>query len=334
MNKEFAFAVLLLAFVFSGAFLVHRSVTYAPKISDFDLTATAVQNLPEAAQSNPIKLVFVGDIMLSRTIGKIMIKNNDWNYPFLLVSDLLKNADITFGNLEGPISSRGVLSGSIYSFRVDPHAVEGLTASGFDVLSIANNHMWDYGAQAFKDTLSILASSSISYVGGGLSYTEAHTPVIKDVRGTKIAYLAYTNLLPASLGTLGEKPKVAFPDKDQMTSDVKKAKESADIVVVSFHFGDEYKTHHNAYQEKMAHAAIDAGASLVIGHHPHVVQDTEQYNGGYIAYSLGNFVFDQNFSKDTRSGMVVSVSIKDKKIDEFLTQKVQFNSSFQPYLSD
>ena len=291
-----------------------------------------VASSTEKTASSSVSVIFVGDIMLSRAIGSIMEKRQDWTHPFLLMKDFLTAPDLTVGNLEGPISERGTKVGSIYSFRADKRSVEGLSFAGFDVVSLANNHIWDYGEEAFLDTLDIVSSRQISYMGGGKTFEEAHTPVIKNIRGTKIAFLGYTNLLPSFLFKEGAAPSVAFPDKEQMTLDIKKAKESADIVVVSFHAGEEYTPVHNAYQETIAHAAVDAGAHLVIGHHPHVIQDVEVYKGAYIAYSLGNFVFDQNFSPETGKGLVVKVNIKDKKIVAFEPHEVNFNATYQPFL--
>lgn len=283
-------------------------------------------------EGKEIKIIFAGDIMLSRGIGAQMAKNDDWKYPFLNIADFLKSTDMTFANLEGPISSRGVNVGSIYSFRADPKSVEGLVYSGIDVVSFANNHVWDYGREAFEDTLLILDENGINHIGAGDTYGTAHTPVVKEINGTKIAFLGYTNLLPPFLGKMDASPAVAFPDKEQMAKDIQTAKSLADIVVVSFHWGDEYKTHHNQLQEDLGHAAIDAGADFVVGHHPHVAEDVEMYNGKYIAYSLGNFVFDQNFSEDTSWGLLLILAIKDKKIIDLKQQKVVFNSTFQPSL--
>jgi poly-gamma-glutamate synthesis protein (capsule biosynthesis protein) len=112
--------------------------------------------------------------------------------------------------------------------------------------------------------------------------------------------------------------------------DIRNAKALADIVVVSYHWGDEYETRHNADQEKRATAAIDAGADLIIGHHPHVVQEVVPYKHGYIAYSLGNFVFDQNFSPDTSWGLTLKVTVKDKKIVSVEEVPVTFNKTYQP----
>jgi len=282
--------------------------------------------------NEPITLLFVGDIMLSRLIGDIMTKKNDWRYPFLETADFLKNADITFGNLEGPISSRGTKVGSIYSFRSDPRAIEGLLYAGFDVLSIANNHIWDYGADAVRDTLTLLKDAGIGVIGGGIDYQEAHKPLIKEVKGIKIAFLGYTDLISRSLGLKTAKPAIAFLDIDQAISDVKEVRKVADLVVVSLHWGSEYETTQNPNQEKVAKALIDAGANFIIGHHPHVVQPVEEYGGGYIAYSLGNFVFDQNFSQETRTGLILKVTLTNKEISQPQQYQIGFTSSYQPIL--
>jgi len=282
--------------------------------------------------NEPITLLFVGDIMLSRLIGDIMAKKNDWRYPFLETADFLKGADITFGNLEGPISSRGTKVGSMYSFRSDPRAIEGLLYAGFDVLSIANNHIWDYGADAVRDTLVILKDAGIGVTGGGVDYQEAHRPLIKEVKSTKVVFLGYTDLISSSLGSKTAKPAIAFLDIDLAISDVKEARKVADLVVVSLHWGNEYETTQNLNQEKVARALIDAGAQLIIGHHPHVIQPVTEYGGGYIAYSLGNFVFDQNFSPDTKTGLALKVTLKNKKISQVEQIKIAFTSSYQPVL--
>lgn len=272
--------------------------------------------------------------MLSRAIGEIMAKKNDWRYPFLEIADFLKGADITFGNLEGPISARGTKVGSIYFFRADPRAIEGLLYAGFDVLSIANNHIWDYGADAVRDTLTIVKNASLGVIGGGADYQEAHKPLIKEAKGIKVAFLGYTDLISPSLGSKTAKPAIAFMDIEQAIVDIKEARTLADLVVVSLHWGNEYETVHGRDQEKIAKALIDAGAQLIIGHHPHVVQAVEEYGGGYIAYSLGNFVFDQNFSPETRRSLILKVVVDNKNISQIMPMEIIFTSSFQPYLLD
>ncbi|MDO8575649.1 MAG: CapA family protein [bacterium] len=324
------FVVIVIIFIFS-----FTKKAMGPEIQILNNKSASVNISKDTAkekEKEPIKLIFVGDIMLSRSIGKLMLENNDWNFPFLKIGDFLKNADLTIGNLESPISNNGIKVGSIYSFRADPRVIEGLKNSGFDILSFANNHVWDYGSEAFSDTLNILKQNSLDSVGAGFTYEESHKPLIKEIRGARIAFLSYTNLLSSSLGLKDAKYSVAFPDREQIKLDIEKAKSQADIVVVAFHWGEEYKTFHNLSQESLAHFVIDSGADLVIGHHPHVAQDLEKYKEGYIAYSLGNFVFDQNFSDDTKSGLVLTAIIKDKKISEIITNKVKFTEKYQPFL--
>lgn len=261
-----------------------------------------------------------------------MADKNDYTFPFASTTELISGADIAFANLENPISSRGVKSGSVYSFNADPKTVEGLKFAGFDAVSIANNHIWDYGKQAFEDTLANLSENGIEAIGGGENYDKAHTPIIKTVGKTRIAFLAYTNLIAVSLGRASSTPAIARFDDKILTKDIALAKESADFVVVSFHWGDEYQIKHNAEQERVGKFAIDAGASLIIGHHPHVVEEVEKYGEGYIAYSLGNFIFDQNFSKDTGYGMLLHVLIRDKKIAEVEGVPVVFAKDYRPYV--
>lgn len=279
-----------------------------------------------------ITLRFVGDIMLSRSVGDTMRVLNDWRWPFALIASTTRSADLIFGNLETTISSRGFASGCGFCFRADPRAAESLKFAGFDVVSIANNHIMDYGLVALEDTIALLASHSISSVGGGRTLQDARGPVIRTVRDTRIAYLAYTDMLPASKRATATSAGVNLYDADAMVEDISRARSLADIVVVSFHTGTEYEPKHNALQERIYHGAIDAGADLVIGHHPHVVQELERYKNGWIAYSLGNFVFDQNWSDATRRGAMLDVIVRDNKIISVASRAIDISRQYQPSL--
>lgn len=281
------------------------------------------------AEDNTATLIFVGDIMLSRQVGNKMKKLNDWKWPFEKIADYLAGADLTFGNLEGPISSQGRNVGSIYSFRADPKAIEGLKYAGFDILSVANNHMGDWSRAAMEDTFKILKENGIDYVGGGMNEQEAHSAKIKEVNGVKFGFLAYTSLGAKWTEAIASSSGIAWLSKEKIQEDISKAKQKADIVIVSIHFGDEYKQKANNFQKDMAQAAIDAGASLVIGHHPHVTEETEQYNGGFIAYSLGNFIFDQTFSKETMEGMLLKATFEGKNVKNIETEKINISKEFQ-----
>ncbi|MDP3954309.1 MAG: AmmeMemoRadiSam system protein B [bacterium] len=283
----------------------------------------------ELSKTGGATMIFTGDIMLSRSVGDLMEKQGDYNLPFANIADFLKNADLAFGNLENPVSSRGKKVGSIYSFRADPRVVEGLKYAGFDILSIANNHMWDYGREAFLDTMTHLTGAGIDFTGGGLNFEEAHRPVVKNVKGTRVAFLAYTEFLQSAVAG-NESAGITNWNSEQIKKDIITAKQQSDLVVVSFHWGDEYQTNHNPKQEQFAKAAIDAGADLIIGHHPHVIQEVEQYKNGWIAYSLGNFIFDQQFSEATTSGLMLEVTIENDEIKDVNKIGVKINRDFQP----
>lgn len=300
--------------------------------------ATSSSTLPKQSDivatlsAKPTTLLFVGDVMLSRYIGDTLVREKNWNYFTESIKDFLAGADLTFANLENPVSIRGAKVGSIYSFRADPRALEGLVTGGVDVVSLANNHMWDYGGVALTDTLTHLKEKGIGAVGAGKNFTEAHAPLVRNVGDTKVAFLAYTDLLPKATGAPTSAPAVSLYNHEQMKKDVAHARTLSDLVIVSFHWGDEYVTTHNAHQENLAREIIDAGADLIVGHHPHVPQDIGEYKGKYIIYSLGNFIFDQNFSKDTSHGLAVKAIIEDKKITRFEEYEIGFTKNYQPYL--
>jgi poly-gamma-glutamate capsule biosynthesis protein CapA/YwtB (metallophosphatase superfamily) len=305
-----------------------------PQASESGSDALSSVSESHEQYEKPVTFLFAGDIMLSRTIGSTMAKKDDYDFPYKLLGNTVQSADIAFANLETPVSTRGTNVGSIYSFRSDPKALAGLSRAGFDVVSIANNHIWDYGRDAFLDTISNLDAAGISHAGGGVTFDEAHEPALVEAGGHSVAFLAYTALVPKFLSQPDSAPAVAYPDPALIAQDIANAKaKGADIVVVSFHFGTEYSTTHDASQEALAHAAIDAGALIVVGHHPHVAEEIEKYKNGLILYSLGNFVFDQNFSPDTNHGLIVRVVADERGILTFEPLEVKFNASYQPFVA-
>jgi poly-gamma-glutamate synthesis protein (capsule biosynthesis protein) len=284
--------------------------------------------------SSPVEFVFVGDIMLSRQIGKIIDREDNPNFPFARMVETIQEADIAFGNLETPISTRGVDQGSIYSFRADPRVILGLKWAGFDVLSIANNHTFDWGDDAFLDTRMHLEAQGISTIGGGKDYDEAHSHVRFEKKGQVFCFLGYSEFT-AGRGTVHSGPAMARLNKEQIIADIKNAKDYlCEVTIVSLHWGEEYKTNANWTQKDLARSFIDAGAKIVVGHHPHVVQEIEEYNEGLIAYSLGNFIFDQNFSHDTRQSVVLSVILEKNQIKTVTPIPIKFTDKFEPYIFD
>ncbi len=280
-------------------------------------------------QSRPVRLVFVGDIMLSRSIGTLIDKTSP-EYPFELIAQRIQDADIAFGNLENPVSLQGLNQGSIYSFRAHPKTLSGLVFSGFDIVSVANNHMFDWGRDAFIDTLTYLKSYGIEFVGGGLNQEEAHAFKSIKVNKENFCFLAFSEFslrIPKE-----ESPGMAYLDQKRVIESIQSAKNhGCQAVVVSIHWGNEYEVFASEYQKTLARSFIDAGALLIIGHHPHVLQEIEKYNEGLIAYSLGNFIFDQNFSEDTRRSAVLEVSVSEGNVLTHKLVPIRFTKDFRPY---
>ncbi|MGB8815928.1 MAG: CapA family protein [Minisyncoccia bacterium] len=292
------------------------------------------RNFAEITKSNETTLAFVGDIMLDRGVYSKFIKNGngDYYFPFAKIKDDLAKYDLVFGNLEGPMSDKGQDSHNLYSFEMDPNFAPVLRDIGFKVLSIANNHIDNWGKIAMEDTFSRLKENRIIVSGGGMNESEAYGVNVINVDGNKIAILSFSQFGAGQYSATASSSGIAILDQKKVEESVKMARNMADIVVVSFHFGEEYKNIPNDFQKKWAKIVVDVGADLVVGGHPHVVEPVEQYRNVFIAYSLGNFVFDQYFSPETMSGGLLEVKIKDKKIISVNLRKIQMNSEYQPEL--
>jgi len=277
-------------------------------------------------------LIAVGDISYSRGVERIVKKHKDLNYPFLKIRDYLNSADLVFGNLETPITYGQEIPDFEMIFRSNPGTQLPLKQAGFTVLSLANNHTPNFGELGLKDTFNYLEKVGIKYVGAGNNEKEANKPVYSQVNGMKFAFLAYndTDVVPAEYEAGPGHSGTAFMRSHKMTESVKEAEQKADFVVVSMHSGTEYTNKPNDSQISFAHEAIDAGADLVIGHHPHVIQTTEKYKGKYIFYSLGNFVFDQMWSRETREGLLIKVYFTKKEIYKISFLPVFMENLAQP----
>lgn len=277
-----------------------------------------------------ITMVAVGDIMLSRSVEGRMKEKNNFKYPFLKTAQFISGADIAFGNLETPIISGKAVEASQMVFRADPKSVTGLLFAGFDMLSLSNNHIMNHGKKGLEETLKNLDRGGISYVGAGIGNDEISRSANLTVKGVKFSFLAYTYNNDVRKDSKGEIYGVSKMDAEGMKKDVGRAKENSDVVIVSMHAGTEYLTKSKQFQKDFARAAIDAGADLVIGHHPHVVQETEKYKDKYIIYSLGNFVFDQMWSNETRLGAVAEIIFQGKEFKNIRYYPVKIFDYSQP----
>lgn len=277
-----------------------------------------------------LTLVFSGDVMLGRQVSRVM-KQRGGFYPFERVAPWLQAGDLTFGNLECPLSSRGApLPGKGIWFRGEPEDAVTLREAGYDLLSIANNHTLDYDSPAFLDTIGFLKEQGIDPVGGGRDSGAASKPVIRRVGKTRVAYLAATEMAdifwsyqyPRTLEAKPDQPGVWKLDREQLVKAVRSLRGQADLIVVSLHWGTEFADYPTAEQQATAHALVNAGADLIIGHHPHCLQGLEYYRGGVIAYSLGNFVYDRQTRSKSQEGLLMKAVYSDHRLQKLILYPV------------
>lgn len=295
----------------------------------------AVENnkniIPQIVENPKTTLFFVGDIMMTRGVKSSVDKNFGGDYSKLFENiPELKNADILFGNLEGDVSLTGNNVGSKYSFRMDPSILPVLKTAGFDILSFANNHVGDWNMSAFKDTLSRLKEIGILKTGVGENKEDAIIPIIIEKNGTKFGFLGFSDVGPNWIEAKVDTAGILLASDPNLGEIIKNAKTKCDVLIVSFHWGEEYKLIHNTRQENLAHTAIDNGADMIIGHHPHVIEDMGEYNSKPIIYSLGNFIFDQYFSKDTIRGMLFSATFDGINLVKTEQKIITLNKKYQP----
>lgn len=269
------------------------------------------------SQSQNIKIAFVGDIMLDDLPGNYIKAGKD---PFKSFAHLLKNSDITIGNLECVVGTTGKAEDKNFVLRANPRVLPVLKKY-FSAISLANNHTGDYGPEALSNMLDLLDGAGIKYFGAGREIRSAHEPIIFEVVSKRIAILGFDIFLPRSFEALVDRPGTAWGESDFIVADIKKAKEfyGADIVITYPHWGWEGEKVASPNQVQLAHLMIDSGADAVVGGHPHVTQNIENYKGKPIFYSLGNFVFDSFNTLDTTTGWVLELTIDQ---DSEITWKI------------
>ncbi|WP_375757918.1 CapA family protein [Corallococcus exercitus] len=273
------------------------------------------------APARPVTLVVGGDVTVGYhyeeyfddQVAKGKTREEMFAYGFREVMPIVDSGDLFVVNLECPYTDSTQKLPKNFNFRARPELVNVLTAGRVGVVSLANNHMMDYGAQGLLDTLAALDAARIPYFGAGRTLAEARRPAVLTVGGLKVAFLGYfflgtRNIEPREVYATDTTPGVAghFSDVEVMErmlrEDIAAAKAQADLVLPFFHWGIEGNTTPEPYQVRLAHAAIDAGAAGVLGSHPHVLQSMELYQGRPVVYSLGNFVFGGNWNpRDKRS---------------------------------
>jgi poly-gamma-glutamate capsule biosynthesis protein CapA/YwtB (metallophosphatase superfamily) len=277
-----------------------------------------------------------GDIIFGRKVDQKLQVYGDYTRPFHVVGDELRRADLTVANLECTLSDnvRPPHDWGTFAFGSSTRAIEGLRLGGIDVVSLANNHSRDMGIGPFGEMLDALRAEEIGYVGAGRDPAEAHAPHIVDVRGTRFAFLGYDEIGSAFYGVTDQTPGTAAMSEEAVRRDVAAARERADVVIPFFHWGVEYTNRPTERQRRVARAAVEAGAAMVLGSHPHWVQAVEFYEGAFIAYGLGNFIFDQDWSIETLQGVIMQTSFVDGRLASIRFLPIQIEDLHQPRIVD
>jgi poly-gamma-glutamate capsule biosynthesis protein CapA/YwtB (metallophosphatase superfamily) len=261
-----------------------------------------------------ISLVAVGDINLGRKAGRIIL-SGDVDYAFAKTKDIISGADIAFGNLESTISEQnGITQNGVWCFTAPPIAAETLAHAGFDVVSLANNHVWDFGKRALLSTPDYLDQVGIRHAGTGATLDAAYTPAMLSVKGIRIAFFSATRIFNFGGQEHEAFTYTAWLDMKRLSPAITKAKGEVDLVIVAAHWGAEYQDRPADENVKLAHEMVDAGADIILGGHPHVPQGIERYNNAFIIYSLGNFAYHQTTEHSiwkTRSIILKLILTKD-----------------------
>ena len=300
------------------------------------LTLVLTLIIPAAAAEQPVQneitIAAVGDLMLGGR-AEPLLKELGPDYPFAEVMPFLTRADVVVGNLESSISTRGIaVENKQFTLRAGPIAAQALEKAGIRVVTLANNHSMDFGPLALRDTLAALDENDILYTGAGMNLVDARTPALLKVKGRTIAFLSYSLTFPLDFFASASRPGTAPGYEDFVRSDIEKARSSADLVVVSFHWGAELMTAAKDYQVELGRKAVNWGADLVLGHHPHVLQELEVYQGRLIAYSLGNFVFGSE-SNRTNAGIILLLTFQGKSLSRVEAVPLDVNNyrvKYQP----
>lgn len=277
------------------------------------LTSISINNeedFIETVEEPTTEIILVGDIMLGRTVMTTALNTKgDAKYPFLFVADRLRAADVVFANLENPIIENCPDHYDGFIFCADPRMIEGLQYAGIDIVSLANNHTLNYGSDGLTQTKEYLTNANIDYVEEGRL-------VIKEINGIKFGFLGFEFLT--------HEPNEAHY---QLIAEIDP---KVDVLIVGIHWGAEYQSVSSEKQQQWARELVKAGADVISGHHPHWIQQHETINGKPVYYSLGNFVFDQMWSEETKSGHAVKLIYSGKALIKEEQMKVYMKNWSQP----
>lgn len=288
---------LLLCCVFFASFIVVAPTWLIEKtpLAGIPVVATLRKDVRETVNINKeTEIILLGDVMLGRTVMTTSLDKNDPTYPWQNVTGVLSDADLILANLENPIVKDCPRHMSGFKFCADPRMTEGLTFAGVDIVNLANNHTMNYGQDGLDQTKNYLEGIGISYTGTG-------SLLVHQFDSFSVGFLGFDKSEQSN-------PQLTSPEEKL----VKESNEKVDVLVVSMHWGVEYENTARPGIRNLAVKLVELGADMLVGHHPHWVQNTEVINGVPVYYSLGNFVFDQMWSEETRRGLAIKLTLDEK----------------------
>lgn len=302
MLKKAVFASILSVFILGIALALPKN------LKEFPIKLPRIEFLN--INPKPVTtIILTGDVMLGRSVMAVSLGKNDPTYPFLKVGGSLNEANLVFGNLENPIVEGCPTMTTGMVFCAGPVMIAGLKYAGFDVVNIANNHIKNYGEEGYIQTKNLLNKEGIEYVGDG-------NLVVRQINGTKFGFLGFN--------FVAEKPK----DSDYKL--VRESKPKVDILIVMVHWGNEYLPEPSTSQKDIADVLIKSGADVIAGGHSHWTQGYDTVDGKPIFYSLGNFVFDQDWSEETKTGLAVRLTYEARELKKIEEMPIYMESFAQP----
>jgi poly-gamma-glutamate synthesis protein (capsule biosynthesis protein) len=295
MRREFALAALIFLFGLLSA-------------GCGSSTAPPPEKPPAPLKETRATFLAAGDIMLSRGVARTIDAARDPLVPFSGLKELFNSTDFNFANLESPVSGNDNRVGRGLVFNARRADTEGLVKYNFKVVNLANNHAMDQGLAGLNHTQEFLTEKGIEYLGVGPNKADAWKPKYLTVKGIKIGFIGVSYASINDNGASTNDYVARIEEVDRLRASIKQAKSESDFVLVTMHAGTEYVRIPNQAQIDFARAAVDAGADIVIGAHPHWIQTFEKYKDKYIFYSLGNFIFDQ-MPPDRREGLALHITL-------------------------
>ena len=292
-----------------------------------EVTSYFVYSLTPKQTDQNLTLLFGGDVMLGRSVNSQIRKYADYAWPTKQISNFTKQSDLFLVNLESPFRSGCEPTDKGMVFCADPKSIATLISAGVDVVNLANNHIYNQGKEGLLETIDILNKNNIVFVGADPRVRPLDNPFssIITVKNTKIAILGFNDIPPFP-------QEVSKLTVENLTNQIKSVRSQADLVIVTFHWGNEYSMA-NSHQKELAHLAVDTGADAVIGAHPHWIQESEEYKGKPIYYSLGNLVFDQMWSEETKKGLLVKLIYQNKKLIKTENIPIKIENFGQPIIT-